>query len=192
MSLASNAIRQLTLRRTYATGPATAQLSNNPTGAEVNKLPEHTKLPWNDYLHLRKQRHRAELIASVPSAFAGLVGGFSYFATLEIDPSQLVFGLDPLLVYGGATVGCGALGWLLGPTFGSAGWKLVHRKKQSLIEEREREFYQHIKRVRPSPAKQSFSNPLPDFYCEKVGSLHEYRRWLRDIRIFKRKSEYNL
>ncbi|BFZ57852.1 TIM23 complex component [Savitreella phatthalungensis] len=165
-------------------------LSDSPSDSEVRNIPDTTKLPWNDFLHLRKQRHRAELVASVPTAALGFLSGFGYFATLEIDPSQLVLGLDPLIVYGGATVACGGLGWLLGPTVGGTMWKLAHRKKQHLIEAREREFYEHVKRNRVDPSKQSFNNPVPDHYAEKIGSIKDYRRWLRDCRAYNRKANW--
>ena len=148
---------------------ATSHLSQEPTDAEVKNIPAQTKLPWNDFLHLRRQKHRAEILASIPSAALGLFGGISYFATLEIDPSQLVLGLDPLIVYGGSSIACGGLGWLIGPIFGSGAWKLVHRKKAALIEQREKEFYEHVKRNRVDPSRQSFNNPVPDHYAEKVG-----------------------
>lgn len=160
-----------------------AHLSENPTDAELRNISPTEKLSWNDFLHLRRQRHRAEVISSIPTAFAGLIGGFSYFATQEIDPTQLVLGLDPLLLYCGATVACGGLGWLVGPIFGSTAWKLIHRKKATLIEQREKEFFQHVKKNRVDPSRQSFNNPVPDHYAEKIGSVADYRRWLRDCRV---------
>lgn len=166
-----------------ATNSSAGQLSDNPSDAELRDVSPTAKLPWNDFLHLRRQRHQAELLASIPTAFAGLFGGISYFATLEIDPSQLVLGLDPLLVYAGATLACGGLGWLVGPVFGSSAWKLVHRKKAALIEQREQEFYIHVKKNRVDPSRQSFNNPVPDHYAEKIGSIADYRRWLRDCRV---------
>lgn len=33
----------------------------------------------------------------------------------------------------------------------------------------------------------SLANPIPDYYAEKVGSLKDYRHWLRDQRTFMRK-----
>lgn len=186
----TSSIRQLSSKVLFrsklsaATRPyATSHLSENPSDAEVSDIPATEKLPWNDFLHLRRQRYRAEILASIPSAFAGLFAGISYFATLEIDPSQLVLGLDPMIVYGGSTIACGGLGWLIGPIFGSAAWKVVHRKKAALIEQREKEFYEHVKKNRVDPSRQSFNNPVPDHYAEKIGSVAEYRRWLKDCRV---------
>lgn len=174
---------QKSLTTRFNSTRATPHLSQDPSDAELKSVSATTKLPWNDFLHLRRQRHKAELLTSIPTAFAGLLGGMSYFATLEIDPTQLVLGQDPILVYGGATVACGGFGWLLGPIIGGSIWKLVHRKKAALIGQREKEFYLHVKRNRVDPSRQSFNNPVPDHYAEKIGSLSDYRRWLRDCRV---------
>jgi len=57
-----------------------------------------------------------------------------------------------------------------------------------LIEARDREFHQHIVRNRVDPAAQTATNPVPDFYGEKIGSLHQYRQWLRDQSRYRRKA----
>lgn len=59
-------------------------------------------------------------------------------------------------------------------------WKLTHRAQLNLIEEKDKLFHQHIKRNRVDPSTQSTTNPVPDFYGEKIGSMKEYRQWLRD------------
>lgn len=33
------------------------------------------------------------------------------------------------------------------------------------------------------------SNPVPDYYGEKIGSVKDYRQWLKDQRAFKLKRE---
>ncbi len=55
--------------------------------------------------------------------------------------------------------------------------------------QKEREFYQRIKRYRSDPAGQSMNNPVPDYYGEKITSVKDYRRWLKDQRAFRRKRE---
>jgi mitochondrial import inner membrane translocase subunit TIM23 len=92
-------------------------------------------------------------------------------------------GIDPLLFFGGATLGCmgtytfysrqltrslpfpylGA-GYLVGPIMGSTLWRVTHRRTMALIEARDREFHQHIVRNRVDPRAQSATNPVPDFY----------------------------
>jgi import inner membrane translocase subunit TIM23 len=58
------------------------------------------------------------------------------------------------------------------------------------MEIRDREFYAHIVKNRVDPSRQSVSNPVPDYYAEKVGSLKQYRQWLRDQSAFRRKSQF--
>lgn len=68
-----------------------------------------------------------------------------------------------------------ALGYLIGPTIGSALFSLTHpsvsRGKPAPLEVMDRAFYDHIKANRASPEFQSVNNPAPDFYGEKVRSL---------------------
>jgi import inner membrane translocase subunit TIM23 len=55
--------------------------------------------------------------------------------------------------------------------------------------QREKEFLQHIKKNRVDPSFQSFSNPVPDYYGEKIGSVKQYRQWLKDQRAYNKKRE---
>ena len=67
------------------------------------------------------------------------------------------------------------LGYLLGPTFGSALFSLTHpsvcRGKPGPLEVMDREFYTRMSKKRGDPALQSANNPSPDFYGEKVGRV---------------------
>jgi len=71
---------------------------------------------------------------------------------------------------------------------GSTFWRLTHGRAMTLIEARDREFHQHIVRNRVDPTAQTATNPVPDFYGEKIGSLHQYRQWLRDQSRYRRKA----
>lgn len=51
-------------------------------------------------------------------------------------------------------------------------------------EQKEREFYDRIKKHRVDPTSSSMANPVPDYYGEKIGSVADYRRWLKDQRAF--------
>jgi hypothetical protein len=55
--------------------------------------------------------------------------------------------------------------------------------------QREREFLKHIQKNRVDPSFQSFSNPVPDYYGEKIGSVKQYRQWLKDQRAYNKKRE---
>lgn len=144
------------------------------------------KLPWAQYFKIRKSKRNWEVATTIPSSVLGLAGGITYFGSLE--STGMIFGIDPMFVYGAASIGCMGLGWLLGPFIGGSFWRLSHRKSLALIEERDREFYNHIVKNRVDPSRQSPVNPVPDYYGEKVNSLKQYRQWLRDQARFRRKA----
>jgi import inner membrane translocase subunit TIM23 len=55
--------------------------------------------------------------------------------------------------------------------------------------QKEKEFFARIRRYRVDPSSQSFSNPVPDYYGEKIGSVQQYRQWLRDQRAYNKKRQ---
>ncbi|KAG1742412.1 mitochondrial import protein Pam17 [Suillus occidentalis] len=151
---------------------------------------EQQNLTWPEYLEIRKSKRKWETAATIPACILGLVGGLAYFGSLESDATKPIMGIDPLFFYGGCTVSCMGLGYLIGPTIGAAGWRMTHRRAMNLIEAKDREFHQHIVKNRVDPTAQSATNPVPDFYGEKIGSLHQYRQWLRDQARFRRKAQF--
>ena len=50
--------------------------------------------------------------------------------------------------------------------------------------QKDKEFYRRIQARRVDPASSSIQNPVPDYYGEKIGSVADYRRWLKDQRAF--------
>ncbi len=44
-------------------------------------------------------------------------------------------------------------------------------------------------RYRVDPSSQSFSNPVPDYYGEKIGSVSEFRNWMKDQRAYNKKRQ---
>ncbi|KAK1231477.1 TIM23 complex component [Marasmius sp. AFHP31] len=164
-------------------------------------------LTWPDYLAVRANRRKWQNAMSIPTSAIGLFGGASYFGSLNTDPMQpilvrkprrsstvgnwtnngLAQGLDPFMFYGICTAACMGFGYLLGPSLGNAIWRFTHRSYGNLIDSRDREFYQHIQKRRVDASLQSPTSPVPDYYGEKIGSLHQYRRWLRDQGKYRRK-----
>lgn len=61
-----------------------------------------------------------------------------------------------------------------------------------ILLQKDKDFYSHIKRFRADPASSSVNNPVPDYYGEKINSVADYRRWLKDQRAFTRKKNKNL
>ena len=94
---------------------------------------------------------------------------------------------DPVVSMGLAMVAATFLGWLLGPIFGNAAWRLLHRKGLPEFTIKEKAFFERIKKHRVNPSGAGANNPVPDFYGEKIGSVAGYRRWLKDQRAFNRK-----
>ncbi|KAH9005020.1 mitochondrial import protein Pam17-domain-containing protein [Lactarius hatsudake] len=164
----------------------------SPIRSKSTSAPLATRdsLPWSEYLTIRRAKRKWEIALTVPCVLAGLAGGAAYFGSMELDATKPIMGIDPLLFFGGATLGCMGAGYLVGPVIGSALWRATHRRTMALIEARDREFHQHIVRNRVDPTAQSATNPVPDFYGEKIGSLHQYRQWLRDQARYKRKSQW--
>ena len=149
-------------------------------------------LPWETYLRLRSQRRIAGNVATIPLTILAGGGAGSYFLTQEIDPSQTIMGLDPMIVYIGGTATAALLGWLIGPSIGNGLWSLFHRTKAQQIAQRDKDFFEHIRRMRADPTRQVLHNQIPDYYGEKIGSISQYRRWLRDQSTYRRKAAHGL
>ncbi|TIA81866.1 hypothetical protein E3P92_02088 [Wallemia ichthyophaga] len=158
-----------------------------PNNNQDSALQGVEPLNWEDFLNIRKSRHRYDAIASIPTTLGGFFGGASYFSSF--DPNQVIFGLFTLFSLAGITImGCGALGWLTGPSLGTSIWKFLHKSKLPEYEIKERLFFHHIMKKRVDPARQSVQNPVPDYYGESIVSLKSYRQWLRDQATYNRKA----
>ncbi|CAK9837610.1 TIM23 translocase complex-associated motor subunit Pam17 [Schizosaccharomyces pombe] len=141
-------------------------------------------LNWPTFLKLRKSRRIFETLTSIPTALTGLGLGSAYFLTRTVDPTMTIMGLDLFTLYVIGTIASGGLGWLLGPSIGRKIWTLLHKSQARQIAAREQEFYRHLVKNRVTPQMESYSNPIPDYYGEKIYSLSDYRRWLRDQKAY--------
>lgn len=74
---------------TTSTSTATDEVPPNYTS------PRDLPMTWSDYLAMRKRRRQWSSITSIPTSLGGLVGGAMYFASKDVDPTQLIFGFDP-------------------------------------------------------------------------------------------------
>jgi len=127
-------------------------------------------------------------VATVPCVILGFAGGIAYFGTLETDALKPIMGIDPFFFYGICTVACGGFGWLVGPSLGTAIWRMTHRRLLPHIDSRDREFYARIAKNRVDASLQTPTQPVPDYYGEKIGSPHQYRQWLRDQSKYRRRA----
>ncbi|EFE37636.1 presequence translocase-associated motor subunit Pam17, putative [Trichophyton verrucosum HKI 0517] len=174
----------LVSRRNSSTSTQAASSSSHPTSTSNTPV----KLDWNTFFQLRASRRKYSLISSVLAAFTTTAAGGQILATQNLESlGAQIMGFDPLIVLGLATAASGALGWLAGPFLGNGLWGLVYRKYKSAVAIKEKEFYDRIKRFRVDPSANSFANPVPDYYGEKIGSVQGYRQWLKDQRAYNRK-----
>ncbi|KAF8163634.1 mitochondrial import protein Pam17 [Crassisporium funariophilum] len=181
---ASNVVKlQRVLSRAKSTASKATPISAN-AGAETSA----TILTWPEYLAIRRSKRKWQTALTIPCAILGFAGGFAYFGTLDTDPMKPIFGIDPFFFYGIATVGCVGAGALIGPTIGSMLWRASHRRVVELIDAKDHEFFHRIAKNRVDANLQSPTNPVPDYYGERIGSLHQYRQWLRDQAKYKRKA----
>ncbi|KKZ65098.1 hypothetical protein EMCG_01338 [[Emmonsia] crescens] len=172
---------------TQATSSSTGPSANSPS-AHSSIPPESLPLDWNSFFRLRASRRKYSLVSSIIASVFSTGGGVQVLAANNMDTiGAQALGLDPFIVLGLATAACAALGWLLGPILGNSLWGLVHRKYKAAVAVKEKEFYSRIKRFRVDPSANSYANPVPDYYGEKIGSIHGYRQWLKDQRAFNRK-----
>ncbi|KAI4131077.1 MAG: hypothetical protein LQ338_001398 [Usnochroma carphineum] len=161
-----------------------------PASPPEPQQPPTDTLTWNTYLSLRRSRRRYSLLASLLTSTSSTIAGLSLIqANMDALGSALgsVFGLDPIFMLGIATVATGGVGWLLGPFVGEGLFRVVHRREWGRMAAKEKDFYNRIRKYRVDPSLASYSNPLPDYYGEKIGSVKDFRTWMRDQRAYNRK-----
>lgn len=167
-----------------------ASQASTPTSKEAAKkhLQDLKSFKWDEFLSLRKQERRLNMYVSIGTAGLGALAGWGYISQVELDSSLTLFGFDPLLVASVTLLATGSLGYLAGPVLGSAIFKAKNKSILQLYQEKNSIFLKHIIKNRVDASRQSFSNPVPDFYGEKITSLKQYRQWLRDCNAYRRKS----
>ncbi|PQK17164.1 hypothetical protein BB8028_0007g03620 [Beauveria bassiana] len=148
-------------------------------------------LDWNSFFQLRVKRRRIQMVFSLVS---GILGGAAGAVALSSGAGDSLIGmvpLDPFVTLGIATMCAGGLGWLIGPSLGSQVFYLLNRRYKTQMLQKESEFLTRVKKHRSDPTQSSTSNPVPDYYGEKISSVAGYRRWLKDQRAFNRKKNAN-
>ncbi|OQO08857.1 hypothetical protein B0A48_05747 [Cryoendolithus antarcticus] len=173
----------------------TTQSPIPPTTSPTPTLGHSELLTWNRFFELRRKRRWVSTGASVLTAVGTVVVAVPIINAQDIDTwGAQISGMDPMIVLGVTTIGVALLGWLAGPTFGNAGFGVwaARRGWKSAITEKEKSFYARIRRYRADPSASSPQNPIPDYYGEKIKSVQDYRRWLKDQRAFNRKKNRSL
>lgn len=179
-----SSISEETKQNTSATTSATL---STPTSQSTSTSPS-SQITWNAFFMLRKRRRWWQLASSVASSSSFTVGGIGFLS--KFDPNAFASAIpqvDPMLTMGASTMGFGVVGWLVGPFVGAGIWRWRNKGVVRDVEIKEREFFTRIKKHRVDPAGSSMQNPVPDYYGEKIGSVQDYRRWMKDQRAFNKK-----
>ncbi|RMX79406.1 hypothetical protein D0869_08336 [Hortaea werneckii] len=174
--------------------------SSSSSSSSPNPPPSAAQSPtdiltWNRFFDLRKKRRFINLGASVITSAAALFTFGPVVAAQDLDSwGAQISGLDPFIVLGMSGIIIAGGGWLCGPSVGSGMFSLWAKRRgwSQAIAEKEKIFYARIKKHRADPASSSPQNPIPDYYGEKIGSVKDYRRWLKDQRAFNLKKNKNL
>lgn len=118
----------------------------------------------------------------------GGTGGAMLLVNMNMDWLLSKVPMDPIFALGIITLSFSGLGWLAGPSLGSAIFYSLKRGVKRPMAIKESEFFSRIKKNRVDPSNSSLSgNAVPDFYGEKISSVAGYRQWLKDQRAFNKK-----
>jgi mitochondrial import inner membrane translocase subunit TIM23 len=141
---------------------------------------EAQRLDWNSFFKLRKTRRRWQLAFSVVMLGVSGAAGAGVLASGIADPIVAQIPLEPFLTLGFMVMGFAALGWLVGPSIGSAAFNALNRqwKKQITLvwrylppdrepsdqqltpwTQKEIEFFARVKKNRVDPSASGASNP---------------------------------
>ncbi|KAI1171199.1 Pam17-domain-containing protein [Nemania sp. FL0916] len=175
---------QFAARRSASTAAAEA----GPSSSSSATVQEPAKLDWNHFFQLRKTRRRFQLASSLVTMSIGGTGGALLLVNMNMDWLLSKVPMDPIFALGIITLSFAGLGWLAGPSLGSAIFYTIKRGVKRPMALKESEFFSRIKKNRVDPSNSSLSgNAVPDFYGEKISSVAGYRQWLKDQRAFNKK-----
>ncbi|KAI1465646.1 Pam17-domain-containing protein [Daldinia caldariorum] len=145
-------------------------------------------LDWNTFFTLRKTRRRFQIVSGILTMAIGGTVGAILLLNMDLDWLLTKVPMDPFLALGIVTLSFAGLGWLAGPSVGSALFYTFKKGVRKPMELKESEFFSRIKKNRVDPSNSSLSgNAVPDFYGEKISSVAGYRQWLKDQRAFNKK-----
>lgn len=163
---------------TAAEGPPPAEPLAPPPQRTSPKM-----MPFEDYIQLKKKLSTRSWVAAVPFAGIGLVsasmtaGALLPANIMHAKPEEipLILGLDPLVFSGLCCSSIMVLSFFAGASCYTRVWRMLNRSLATQMDERASDYLQRLVRHRRAGTRQS-----DDYYGDKVSSLSEYRRWLRD------------
>ncbi|KAK3329850.1 mitochondrial import protein Pam17-domain-containing protein [Apodospora peruviana] len=157
-----------------------ASAAEAAAAAQTAAHPDTPPLDWNTFFKLRKSRRKWQLGFSIVTALAAGSAASVSLTTGVADSLVSQVPLDPFIALGLMVFGLTGLGWLLGPSIGSAVFNVIQKKYKSQMAIKESQFFARIKKHRVDPSTSSMGNPVPDYYGEKISSVAGYRQWLKD------------
>ena len=119
--------RSASTTSTQQDAAAAAAAAASQTAAHLEVAP----LDWNSFFRLRKTRRRWQLAFSLTTGAAGGTAGALFLSSGVADPVVNTIPLDPFVTLGLMTFGFAALGWLIGPSLGSAIFYALNRKHRA-------------------------------------------------------------
>lgn len=130
----------------------------SPSSPAASAAAEARKLDWNTFFTLRKTRRRYQVACSLATMLLGGAVAGAVLVDLDMDWMGKI-PLDPVVTLGLMTMGSAALGWLAGPSLGSAIFYSVKRGIKQPMAIKEAEFFARIKKNRVDPSVSSVQNP---------------------------------
>jgi hypothetical protein len=121
------------------------------------------------------------VLTTIPTTLLSLASSGAVLLTQPVDPTTPpMLGIDPVYLYAAATLACGGLGYLVGPSIGTFFWNVVHKRDRKNVEAMDSVFWSKIERNRVDPSRQTMQNRLPDFYVS--GTARAVKRAQEDVR----------
>lgn len=96
--------------------------------AYARSNPDMPPLDWNSFFQLRKTRRRWQVGFSALMSVGFGAAGAVVLGSGAADALTGQIPLDPILTLGLITLGCTAMGWVVGPSVGNAVFYLIKRK----------------------------------------------------------------
>ncbi|KAI1656648.1 Pam17-domain-containing protein [Daldinia decipiens] len=187
-SIATRAAARKPARSIQCQAVARRHASTTASAAEVASESSTPALDWNTFFVLRKTRRRFQLASGILTMAIGGTAGAILLVNMDMDWLLTKVPMDPFFALGIVTMSFAGLGWLAGPSVGSALFYTFKKGVKKPMAIKESEFFARIKKNRVDPSNSSLSgNAVPDFYGEKISSVAGYRQWLKDQRAFNKK-----
>lgn len=136
-----------------------ARAASAAARADAAAHPEQPPLDWNTFFQLRKSRRRWQVAFSVATLLGSGTAGALFVSTGAAEPLANQIPLDPLVTLGLITFSFAALGWLAGPSMGSAVFYALNRKWKAQMTLKEGLFFARVKKNRVDPSASSAGNP---------------------------------